>query len=95
MKETVEMMYAKARCRCEEKYHPHRYVYNGPCIVTGKTVSVEVLPEGLYAYNQGAKMQNAFPQMSSDDREFLMSGMSVEAWSEAFGVDDPEDKPDG
>jgi hypothetical protein len=30
-------------------------------------------------------IQNAFPNMSAEDREFLMTGITPDAWKEMFG----------
>ncbi len=79
------MRYADRFCTCTEQYLPeHTYTFTGPCVVTGKTVSVVVPADGLYAYRQGTHIQNAFPKMSADDREFLISGISGEGWSKTF-----------
>ena len=32
-------------------------------------------------------VQNAFPHLSADDREFLVSGITPEEWNDAFGED--------
>lgn len=86
------MQYADSRCKYVEVFEPHGYKFTGPCVVTGKEISVTVPGDGLYRYRQGAHMQDAFPNLSADDREFLISGMSAEAWDAAFsGEDDDED----
>lgn len=79
------MRYADAVCRYEEKTEPtHVYVFSGPCISCKKKISVEVPASGIYAYRQGALIQRAFPQMSKDDREFLMSGLCGECWDKMW-----------
>lgn len=79
------MRYADSYCKYTENYEPdHTYTFTGPCITTGKQCSVTVPAEGLYKYRRGAKMQEAFPGLSADEREFLMSGLSPEAWDKAF-----------
>jgi hypothetical protein len=84
------MKYALAQCSCEEKFDPHVYVFTGPCVVTGKPHSVAVPAAGLFAYHQGAKIQDAFPGLSADDREFLLSGFSPDGWEATFGGIDDE-----
>lgn len=37
-------------------------------------------------------VQNAFPHLSADDREFLISGITPEEWENAFGDYDDEDE---
>lgn len=76
-------------CTYEELYEPeHLYRFTGPCIVTGKTYSVDVPAPDLYKYHQGAFIQNAFPGMLSGDREWLMSGISPEGWKLRMGEDE-------
>lgn len=74
------MMYADHFCKCEETFKDgvHEYVYTGPCVVSGKEITVTLPAEGLYKYRQGAFIQDAFPELSADEREFLMSGISGE-----------------
>lgn len=85
------MKYADAFCDYKEVFSPkHAYIFTGPCIVTGKPYSVKVFSEDLYDYRQGMLIQQAFPYLSIDDREFLMSGYSPEGWKKAFG--DNEDQ---
>ena len=84
------MRYADRYCQYTETFEngEHFYTFSGPCVLTGKTVSVKVPAEGLFAYRQGAYIQDAFPSLSKDDREFLISGMSKEAWDATFAEDD-------
>ena len=71
-----------SRCTYKEEYTPeHVYIFTGKCIVTGKDYSVTLPAKGLYKYNNGAYVQDAFPELSVDDREFIISGMSPEAFS--------------
>lgn len=81
------MRYADSHCTYTEEYKDGKQIYKftGPCIVTGKEVSVIVPAEALFAYRQGAYIQDAFHMLNVDDREFLMSGMSKEAWDQTFG----------
>lgn len=80
------MRYADSHCQYTETHegNSHLYVYTGPCVVTGKLVTVEVPADGLFAYRQGAFIQDAFPDLSKDEREFLMSGISKEGWDKTF-----------
>ena len=83
------MQYALNHCTYEEKYEPeHVYVFTGPCVVTKKLPSVTVPAAGLYRYHQGAYIQDAFPNLSADDREFLMSGISPGGWKRTYGDED-------
>lgn len=80
------MRYADSHCTYTESYTPvHTYTYTGPCMVTGKLYSVTVPAEGLFQYRNGSLAQDAFPNLSREDREFLISGYSPEGWNEIFG----------
>ena len=35
----------------------------------------------------GILLQDAFPNISADDREFILSGITPEEWDEHFGED--------
>ena len=35
--------------------------------------------------NGGELIQNVMPDLSADDREFLLSGITPEEWAETFG----------
>ena len=87
------MLYADNRCTYTESYDngQHVYTFTGPCVITKKTVSVKVPAEALYAYRQGAYIQDALSMLSVDEREFLMSGMSKEGWDKAFPPDCSDD----
>lgn len=66
-----------------------RMKFSGPCVQTGKSYSVTVPASGVEDYViRGQKMQEAFPSLSTDDREFLISGFSPEGWESVFGSDD-------
>lgn len=72
----------------------HVYIFSGPCLKTGKSYSVTVPAEGLFNYNQGHRIQEAFPDMPAGDREFLMSGYSPEGFDMIFPPEEDEDDSD-
>lgn len=80
------MRYADNHCQYKETFENGKqiYVYSGPCHITGKAVTVKVAADGLFAYRQGAMIQDAFPDLSKDEREFLISGISKEGWDKIF-----------
>ena len=55
-------------------------------VVSGKTRLkwISVHPSDLRAYEGGKSVQNAFPYLSLDEREFLISGITQEEWDETF-----------
>jgi hypothetical protein len=80
--------YAESKA-CKRKLNPDNTVtITGPCVVTGKEVTVILKREELTAYNNGAYIQDAFKSLSADDREFLMSGHSAEGWKLTFGEEE-------
>jgi hypothetical protein len=89
------MRYAFSCCVVTESYEPeHTYKFTGPCLKTGKPYSVTVPAEGLYKIHKGELIQKAFPDLSSDDREFLISGYSPEGWSLIYGLEDEDESSD-
>lgn len=56
-----------------------------PCCVCGKTSTVMVDPIALDEWRFGRKIaQDAFPDMSPDERELLISGTHNECWDVLF-----------
>ena len=51
---------------------------------TGKenTRDLDVTEAQMIAYENGALLQNAFPNLSADDREFIKTG--IDNWDEMF-----------
>jgi len=46
---------------------------------------IDVSQRQLNSWNSGTLIQNAMPNLSADDREFLMTGITPEEWNSAFG----------
>ena len=44
--------------------------------------------EGMNRRAQGAHIQDAFPNLTADQREFLMTGATPEEWDAIFGDND-------
>ncbi len=44
--------------------------------------------DGYRRYQAGEKVQNCFPHMSTDDREFLITGTCPTCWGLTFGGED-------
>ncbi len=53
-------------------------------IFTGqkRSLNLDVTQEQLDRWNNGEKIQNVFPHLSVDEREFLMTGIIGEEWNE-------------
>jgi hypothetical protein len=45
-----------------------------------RTLDLPIREEDYMAWQNGALIQNAMPYLSSDDREFLMTGITAEEW---------------
>lgn len=84
------MRYADSLCNITDSADGN-YLCEGKCALTGKPYSVKIPSRGLFLYRQGALMQDAFPDMSADDREFLISGVSPEAFATLFPDEEIED----
>jgi hypothetical protein len=55
------------------------------------TVDLPVTEEQLMSYQQGALLQNAFPNLSAGDREFIKSGITDAEWQSLFGPEAEEE----
>ena len=56
---------------------------------TGKThtLDIPVTQEQIDNWKSGTLIQNAMPNLTPDQREFLMTGVTAEEWDETFGKD--------
>jgi len=52
-------------------------------IITGieRHMSLDVTQEQFDRYQAGELVQNAFPHLSADEREFIISGITPEEWA--------------
>ena len=57
---------------------------------TINTQEIEATHEQLDAWRSGVSIQVAFPHLSADEREFIMTGVTAEEWSNEFGDDDED-----
>tara|TARA_R110000824_G_scaffold319676_1_gene506680 strand:+ start:415 stop:612 length:198 start_codon:yes stop_codon:yes gene_type:complete len=55
--------------------------------ITGKEASMEidVTEDQIKAWENGQLIQNAMPNLSADEREFIMTGITPDEWDEVFG----------
>ena len=49
-----------------------------------RTVYLNILPGQIEAYNAGALLQDAFPQLTAEEREFFKTGVTKEEWDEVL-----------
>lgn len=55
------------------------------------TLDIPVTQEQLDDWRGGTLIQNAMPNLSPDDREFLMTGMTPDEWEDLFQGEDDDD----
>ena len=54
-----------------------------------RTLDLPITSEGLMRWEAGVTLiQNEFPHLSPDQREFIMSGITKEEWDEIFSEGD-------
>jgi len=49
------------------------------------TMALEVTEEQIAAWQGGELIQRAMPNLTADEREFLMTGITAEEWENTFG----------
>lgn len=61
--------------------------------LTGKTNirEINVTEAQIEAWEGGELIQDAMPNLSAGDREFVKTGITDEEWDTAFGVDESEE----
>tara|TARA_R110001592_G_C12955362_1_gene731788 strand:+ start:316 stop:513 length:198 start_codon:yes stop_codon:yes gene_type:complete len=57
--------------------------------LTGNTsiMEIDVNPMQIFAWQNGELAQNAMPNLSADEREFIMTGITPDEWASVFGED--------
>ena len=50
-----------------------------------RTLDLNITTEQIRAYESGELLQNAFPQLNVDDREWFKTGITGEEWDATFG----------
>ena len=56
-----------------------------------RLVDLPITEGQIEAYQNGALLQNAFPQLSPSEREFFKSGITDEEWQSAFSFNEEEE----
>ena len=58
-------------------------------MVSGKVhaIDLDVTQDQIAAWNSGMYIQDAMPQLSDDEREFMMTGITPEEWDATFCED--------
>lgn len=63
-------------------------------MISGKshTMTLDVTEDQIRRFETGEDhVQNIFPNLSPDEREFLLTGITPEEWNAAFPDDDDEE----
>ncbi len=55
------------------------------CPICGEEHFIFANVEDVWAWEDGELVQNAFPYLSADEREILISGICPECWAKMFG----------
>ena len=53
-----------------------------------RTRDLDITEEQYERYRKGELIQKAFPNLSLDDREFILTGATPEEWNAAYKDDD-------
>lgn len=68
----------------QEKQMQLTRVTTAPCRLCGVNSVLDVPSDGLALWRSGKYVQDAFPDLSVDDRELLVSGTHPECWNNLF-----------
>ena len=52
------------------------------------TLDIPVTQEQLDLWKSGVSIQNAMPNISPSDREFIKTGITAKEWSDMFGAEE-------
>lgn len=78
------MRYALSRCEQTDN-GDGTITFTGPCIVTGKIHRVTCNIADVHRYERGGILiQDCFPSLPAEEREFLINGMSPAGWAATF-----------
>ena len=55
-----------------------------------RTLDLDFTAEQLAEWKNGALIQDAMPNLSPADREFVMTGVTDEEWSDEFGDEETD-----
>jgi uncharacterized protein (DUF779 family) len=56
-------------------------------IISGKIneMNLDITEEQYFSWKTGDLVQNVFPHLNSEEREFIVSGITPQEWKEVFG----------
>lgn len=53
-----------------------------------RTIDLPITEEQIKAFENGEHVQNAFPHLNADQREFILTGMTPDEWDRLFPESD-------
>lgn len=57
-----------------------------------KTMALEIIPKDYYDWGNGKLIQDAFPYLTPDQREFIKTGITLGEWENAFKEENDVDE---
>ena len=57
---------------------------------TRRSMNLDITAEQMDAWRSGELIQDAMPNLTSDQREFIMSGSTAEEWADLYPDEDDE-----
>ena len=76
----------------EEKINHKEVTIITACPFCGHANEIEVNEADYWDWQDGELVQNAFPYLSADEREMLISGICPTCWEKTFGGEEEEDE---
>jgi len=61
------------------------------CPFCGKRNKLAISAKGYKAWTSGAMVQDAFPELGANEREFLITGMCAKCQDDVFGDNDDKE----
>ncbi len=76
------------------KENKKEYIIITTCPFCGHANEVAVNEADFWDWQDGALVQNAFPYLSADEREMLISGICPKCWDSMFSEEEEEEEED-
>lgn len=76
------------RPKQNEHYTPKTIIFSRKCTVTNKLYEVEVTKVHYDDWLSGTLIQNAFPELNADQREFLKLNVTPAEWDAMMGPEE-------
>jgi len=60
-------------------------IYQATCPLCGKVNKLNLNAGAYYSWQAGAYIQDCFPELTTDQRELIQTGIDPECWNKMFG----------